>query len=160
IVGAALIKKAVNQGDQVVRHIAENKPRVADAPYDVIIVGAGPAGLGAALQAKKSGLRYLLLERETIASTIRHYPRDKAVLAEPVALPLYGMLPVMEAEKDTLIAVWQAVVQTTGLEVREHAQVTAVTKTDGGFTVTTGKGTFAGASVVLAIGVRGNPRTL
>ncbi len=160
VVGAALIKKAVNQGDQVVRYIAEKKPRVAEVPYDVIIVGAGPAGLGAALHAKKLGLHYLLLERETLASTIQHYPRDKAVLAEPVALPLYGMLPVMEAEKETLIAVWQAVVQTTGLEVHEHEQVTAITKTNETFTVTTRRGMFAGASVILAIGTRGDPRTL
>jgi putative YpdA family bacillithiol system oxidoreductase len=159
-VGAALIKKAVNQGDQTARYIAEKKPRLADAPYDIIVIGAGPAGLGAALQAKKLGLRYLLLERENIASTIQNYPRDKAVLAEPVPVPLFGMLPMMDAEKETLIEVWQAVVRTTGLQVNEYEEVLDLKKEDGLFTVTTVKSAYQGAYVILAIGTRGNPRKL
>lgn len=160
VVGAALIKKAVNQGDQTVRYIAEKKSRLADAPYDIIVIGAGPAGLGAALQAKKLGLRYLLLERENIASTIQNYPRDKAVLAEPVPVPLYGMLPMMDAEKETLIEVWQTVVRTTGLQVNEYEEVLDLKKENGLFTVTTAKSAHQGAYVILAIGTRGNPRKL
>ncbi len=145
VVGAELIKKAVNQGDQVVRYIFNKKPRLANALYDVIIVGAGPGGLSAGLQAKRLGLRYLILEKATIASTIRTYERDKAVLAEPVLLPLYGLLPVRVAQKEELIAAWEEVVQTTGLQVNEREEVTNITKTNGLFTVTTVKGTYEGA---------------
>jgi putative YpdA family bacillithiol system oxidoreductase len=160
VIGAALIKKAVNQGDQISRYIAERKPRVADAPYDVVIVGAGPAGLGAGLEAQRHGLRYLLLERGTIASTIRDYPRDKAVLAEPVLLPQYGLLKMMDTKKETLIAEWENVIRTSGLRVNEREEVLDVKKTDGLFTVTTGKGTYQGAYVILGIGTRGNPRKI
>lgn len=142
------------------RYIFTKKPRLADAPYDVIIVGAGPGGLGAGLEAKRLGLRYLILERATIANIIWEYPRDKAVLAEPVLLPLYGLLPVKEVQKEELIAAWEQVVQTTGLQVNEREEVTNITKTNGLFTVTTVKGTYEGAYMILAIGTRGNPRKM
>ena len=61
---------------------------------------------------QRHGLRYLLLERATIASTIRDYPRDKAVLAEPVLLPQYGLLNMMDTKKETLIAEWENVIRT------------------------------------------------
>ncbi len=160
VIGAALIKSAINQGNQDVTFIAEKKPKIADAPYDVIIVGAGPAGLGAALEAKRRQLKYLILERDTVASTIKNYPRDKAVLAEPIKMPLYGQLPMMDAEKDTLMEVWKAVVRTTGLEVNEFEEVVDVRKQGGLLEVTTVKGKHLGANVILAIGTRGNPRKL
>jgi NAD-dependent dihydropyrimidine dehydrogenase PreA subunit len=140
VIGAALIKSAVNQGADVIRHIQKKKRTVAGADYDVIVVGAGPGGLGAALEAKSSGLRYLAIERDTIASTIRAYPRDKAVLAEPIKVPLYGKLPMMDAEKDELIAVWDAVVKTTGLVVQEHEEVTDVRRDGEVLVVKTPKG--------------------
>ncbi|MCS6924559.1 MAG: NAD(P)-binding domain-containing protein, partial [Candidatus Binatia bacterium] len=160
VVGAALIKKAVNQGDQVVRYIADRKPRLADVPYDVIIIGAGPAGLGAGLEAKRKGLRYLILERATVASTIRDYPRDKAVLAEPVLLPQYGLLPMKDAQKESLIEAWEQVIRDNGLRINEREEALDIQKTDGLFTVTTPKGTYQGAYVILCIGTRGNPRKL
>lgn len=160
VVGAALIKKAVNQGDQVARYIADRKPRRMDVPYDIIIVGAGPAGLGAGLEAKRKGLRYLVLERATVASTIRDYPRDKAVLAEPVLLPQYGLLPMRDAQKESLIEAWEQVIRENGLRINEREEALDIQKTDGVFTVTTTKGTYKGAYVVLCIGTRGNPRKL
>jgi len=158
VIGAALIKSAINQGNQDVAYIAEKKPKIADAPYDVIIVGAGPAGLGAGLEAKRRSLRYLVLERDTVASTIKNYPRDKAVLAEPVKMPLYGQLPMMDAEKGVLMEVWKTIVKTTSLQVNEFEEVLDVKKKDALLEVTTTKGSYLGANVVLAIGTRGNPR--
>lgn len=160
VIGAALIKSAINHGHQAVTYVDEKKPKVPTAPYDIIIVGAGPGGLGAALEAKRRGMRYLLLERDTVASTIKNYPRDKAVLAEPVKVPLYGMLPMMDAEKETLIEVWQTIVRKTGLEVHEHEEVTDVRRQNDVFTVKTVKGEYQGAYVLLTIGTRGNPRKL
>ncbi|MGH7966958.1 MAG: NAD(P)-binding domain-containing protein, partial [Candidatus Binatia bacterium] len=160
VVGAALIKKAVNQGDRAVRYIFNRKPRRAEAPYDVIVVGAGPAGLGAGLEAKRLGLRYLVLERGTLASTIQDYPRDKAVLAEPVMLSQYGLLPMKDAQKESLIAAWEQVVRESQLQLNVREEVTNIQKTDNLFTVTTVKGQYQGAYVILGIGTRGNPRKI
>ena len=160
VIGAALIKKAVNQGDQTVRYIGNRKPRIAEAQYDVIIVGAGPGGLAAGLEAKRLGLRYLILERESIASTIQNYPRDKAVLAEPVLLSIYGLLPMMDAKKETLVGLWEDIVRKSDLQVNIREEVTEVKKVDNLFTVTTVKGSYQAAYVVLATGTRGNPRKI
>jgi putative YpdA family bacillithiol system oxidoreductase len=160
VIGAALIKSAINQGNQDVSYIAEKKPKIADAAYDVLIVGAGPAGLGAGLEAKRRGLRYRIVERDTVASTIKNYPRDKAVLAEPIKMPLYGQLPMMDADKDTLTAVWDTIVKTTQLAVNEFEECLEVKKQGAVFEVTTTKGKYAAANVILAIGTRGNPRKI
>ena len=43
---------------------------------DVLIVGAGPSGLAAAIAAKQHGLRYLVLEKGALVNSLLHYPRD------------------------------------------------------------------------------------
>ena len=60
---------------------------------DVLIVGAGPAGLSAALAATERGLSHLVLEQEgDLGGSLLHYPRRKMVLLQPVDLPLHGRL--------------------------------------------------------------------
>ena len=84
-----LIKNAVEQGRQAVENIANlNKNHHAD--YDLIIIGAGPAGISASLTAKKHGMKFLLLEQDTLGGTVFNFPRKKIVMTSPMDLPLYG----------------------------------------------------------------------
>src|SRR5271157_5152137 len=82
--GLALIKNAVNQGRDCVDFIAQRMPcpRPVDAAdlYDVIIVGAGPAGISASLRAAERGLKAITLEREEVGGTVSKYPRQKLVM--------------------------------------------------------------------------------
>jgi len=160
LLGNALIKKVVNQGGQIVRYIDTRKPRIAEAEYDIVIIGAGPCGLAAGLEAKQRGLRYLVLERESLANTIQNYPRDKAVLAEPVQMAVYGLLPMKDATKEDLVALWEDIVRKENLFVQTHEEVTEVKKNGKLITVTTTKGNYQAAYVILALGARGNPRKL
>ena len=160
VLGNALIKKVVNQGGQIVRYIDTRKPRVPEAQYDIIIVGAGPCGLAAGLEAKQRGLRYLVLERESLANTIQNYPRDKAVLAEPVQMAVYGLLPMKDASKEDLVALWEDIVRKENLQVKTHEEVAAIKKAGNLLTVTTSKGSYQAGYVILALGARGNPRKL
>src|ERR687889_2880964 len=50
---------------------------------DLIIIGAGPAGLSAAEAAVREGLEYLVIERGTIANTIRQYPVGRTMFSTP-----------------------------------------------------------------------------
>lgn len=160
VTGKALIKIAINQGRNVVDSILKNPPRDRNVPYDVIVVGAGPAGTSAALSAIKEGLRVLVLEQGTRGNTIRNYPRQKFVMAEPVMIPLYGPLWMEDTSKETLLEKWNEIVTATGLVVNEEEKVLRVVRAGDCFEVETSKGLYRGSRVVLAIGKRGSPRKL
>jgi putative YpdA family bacillithiol system oxidoreductase len=158
VTGKALIKVAINQGKKVVESIVKNlKPGMQ---YDVIVVGAGPAGTSAALAAKNLGLKVLVLEQGTQANTIRNYPRQKFVMAEPVMIPVYGPLWMEDTSKESLLERWQEIIASTGLTIQEEEKVLRVVQNPGHFEVHSTKGAYQGAHVVLAIGKRGSPRKL
>ena len=160
--GHALIKLSINSGHQAVDHIAE-RPDRRPAPaggVDVVIVGAGPAGLAAALACKARGLSYRVLERGSFAMTINNYPRAKLVMAEPAHIPLYGKLWFRDTTKEELVAEWQKIITETGIQLSSHEEVTGIAAKDGGFVVTTKKGSHPGAYVMFATGTRGAPRKI
>jgi thioredoxin reductase len=159
VTGKALIKIAINQGKQVVDAILRNRPQPGDH-YDVIVVGAGPAGTSAALAARAEGLRVLVLEQGTVANTIRNYPRQKFVMAEPVMIPAYGPLWIEDTGKEALLERWEQVIKATGLVIQEGESVLSVTLRNGLFYVETARGQYPGARVVMAIGKRGTARKL
>lgn len=164
--GRGLIKNAINEGRLAMEHVAAT---LADDPFrgntqggvhDVIVVGAGPAGLSAALESMHQGLRYLVLEQGTLADTISKYPRKKLLFAEPLRVPLYGSLWIADASKEALLACWQNVIEKTGLRIHTHQRVESVEVQDGLFRVTSGERVYRARRVVLALGRRGTPRRL
>jgi thioredoxin reductase (NADPH) len=158
--GMGLIRKAAEQGSQAMASIADG-PRNASAPLDVIIVGAGPAGLAASLAAKARGLRYVTLEQESsLGGAILHYPRNKVAMTAPMRLPIIGKVKFREVSKEELLAFWEKAVDEHNLYIRYGQKMESVTFDDGIYTVTTPAGQFKAASVLLAIGRRGTPRKL
>lgn len=163
--GMGLIRNAFEQArqciEEVTRSLASASPAAADTEYDIVVVGCGPAGLAAALNAREKGLRYLVLEKEDVGGTVRNYPRKKLVMTTPLVLPGYGRIDRNEIVKEELMAVWEEVVRTCEVHVRTFETVTDVERREGGgFTVISGKGRYSARRVLLAIGRRGVPRTL
>lgn len=158
VTGKGLIKVAINQGKQVVEAILSRARTTAD--WDLIIVGAGPSGISAALAAKAAGLKVLVLEQGSLANTIRSYPRQKFVMAEPVLIPTYGTLWLEDASKEVLLETWTEIVRSADLPIHENETVLDVQSLDGGFRVRTAQAEYHAASVVIAIGRRGTPRKL
>ena len=89
--GMGLIKNAFNQGMQAARRLAATVRRGGDT-LDVVIVGAGPAGLATAFGVQHAGLRYRIFDQGSVGGTIANYPRHKIVMTEPVKVPLAGKL--------------------------------------------------------------------
>lgn len=158
--GMGLIRNAVIQGVQAMEFIGgalENKN--AD-DLNVLIVGAGPAGMAASLTAMTSGLRFKTVEQDSLGGAISHYPREKIVMTAPVEMPLVGTLNFRETNKEKLLEYWREVVEKTGFKVSFYERVDTVTKQAMGFTVKTNKGSYNTRTVLLAIGRRGTPRKL
>jgi putative YpdA family bacillithiol system oxidoreductase len=154
-----LIKNAITQGRKAVEHIV-SRPRTSDGAYDVVVVGAGPAGLAAGLSAKANRLKYLLLEQGDAGGTILQYPRRKIVMTSPVELPLWGKLKLTETSKESLLELWQQVLTKTQLKVNTGEKVLDLRTAEGHFVVSTPLGEYAAHHVVLALGRRGTPRKL
>jgi thioredoxin reductase (NADPH) len=156
--GMGLIRKAAEQGRQAIEKIATRK---AATPLDVVIIGAGPAGIASGLGAIQRKLRYRLIEQESdLGGAILHYPRNKIAMTSPVDLPIVGRLPIGEISKEELLRTWQDVVDRSGLKIDFATRMDRLTRTENGFRIETTNGTFETANVLLAIGRRGSPRKL
>lgn len=161
--GLALIKNAVNQGRDSIDTIADRLQSAGADPdaYDVLIVGAGPAGISASLRAIERKLRYLTIEQDEVGGTVAKYPRQKLVMTSPVEFPMYGKFRKMELSKEKLLAFWTKVMERADFQVRSGEKVDDIQAgSDGNFTVVTTKDNYRARAVILALGRTGTPRKL
>ncbi len=163
--GMGLVRNAFEQARQCVEGIVKEKKPPTTGMLDAVIVGAGPAGLSAAVNAKLHGLDVVTLEKEAdMGGTVRHYPRRKLVMNRPFDVPGYGRLDFTEIEKEGLIEHKRDIIEKTGVEISTGESVTRIAppvNSGDGFVVHTKEGpTYATQRVILAIGRRGSPRKL
>jgi thioredoxin reductase/Pyruvate/2-oxoacid:ferredoxin oxidoreductase delta subunit len=159
--GMGLIKNAVEQGRQAVENIARYRNQAHTADYDLLVVGAGPAGISATLTAKKHKLRCITLEQDTLGGTVYTFPRAKIVMTSAMDLPLYGKVKLFETSKSELLDLWHSALSKNDIRIRENAKVVEILPAGNIFTVKTSAGeSFSTHSIVLAIGRRGSPRKL
>jgi thioredoxin reductase len=166
LTGVPLIKNAISQGARVISRVKE---RLRELPkgkdrVDVVIIGAGPAGLSAAMAAKDAKLTSMTFEQGDIAASIRAFPRDKLVYDAPITMPVEGPLEFREATKEELVATWTRLVRKHALPIEARTRVAAIARADGGgFIVSVVKddGTardVLARAVVIATGKHGTPR--
>ncbi|MEM7156989.1 MAG: NAD(P)-binding domain-containing protein [Myxococcota bacterium] len=171
LTGLPLIKNAINQGSMAMRNIHASlhaRPAaVGTDAVDVVIVGAGPAGISAALEAQQLGLRFVIMDQGGVAESIRSFPRDKLVFDQPLEVPAIGALWMQESTKEELLAQWMKIIRSRQIHVQERTRVTgmAALQWGGPFRVdavaSTGQATQVMAKrVLLAFGRRGTPRKL
>jgi len=158
--GMGLIRNAIEQGRQAVESIRQLKGIGKGKGLDVVIVGAGPAGIAASLAAVQHNLRFVTIEQYSLGGTVSHYPRGKIVMTAPVHLPVIGKVKMKETSKEALLAFWVEVENRTKLKINYHERVEEITRRDGGFIVKTTRGSYQSRTVLLAIGRRGTPRKL
>jgi len=162
--GMGLIRKTAEQGRQA---MAAVRQRVLDsraqAPLDVVIVGAGPAGISAGLSAIHHKLRYKILEQEaSLGGTVYHYPRNKIAMTAPVKLDVVGSMSLgTEVQKESLLSFWHDIVARTGLSFCFGERLEAIDhQADGSFVVRSSQAQYHTKAVLLALGRRGSPRKL
>src|ERR1700746_107408 len=164
--GLALIKNAINQGRECIANVldrftAKGAARTIPDGYDVLIIGAGPAGIAASLRAIQHKMKSLTLERDEIGGTVAKYPRQKLVMTSPVEFPMYGKFKKTELSKENLLAFWDKVLHRADFKVRTGQKVEDIKRgEDGIFTVTSQDSQYRAHTVILALGRTGTPRKL
>ena len=159
--GMGLIKNAVSQGREAVENIAKAIKKDAKADYDLIVIGAGPAGISATLAAKKYNLKVLTLEQGTLGGTVFTFPRSKIVMTAPMDLPLFGKVKFRETSKTELLDLWHSVLLKNNIQIKENSKVDAIVPEGNIFKVETVQGdVYSSKTVLIAIGRRGTPRKL
>jgi thioredoxin reductase/NAD-dependent dihydropyrimidine dehydrogenase PreA subunit len=159
--GMGLIRNAVEQGRQAMESIVKLLQTPHRNALDLVVVGAGPAGLCATLAATEARLKYATVEQEELGGTVAHFPRRKLVMTQPAILPLVGQMRFKEVRKEELIDFWRDVEKRTGIVINYNENVEAIEPApNGGFVVKTSKRNYNTRTVLLAIGRRGTPRKL
>jgi thioredoxin reductase/Pyruvate/2-oxoacid:ferredoxin oxidoreductase delta subunit len=165
--GMGLIKNSIEQGISAVNGIKAKIDSVSYVKpndfqsFDLVIVGSGPAGIGAALRAKELNLNYIVFEQDSLGGTVFTYPRGKIVMTHPVHLPLYGEVKMEYTSKEELLDFWIKIREKYQLNIQENTKVDSIRKENDYFesTLQGGEKIFS-KSVLLAIGRRGSPRKL
>lgn len=158
--GMGLIRNAIEQGRQAMTAIKKKAAETKGNAYDVVIIGAGPAGFSASLFAMENKLRYVTLEQDTLGGTVSHYPRGKIVMTAPVQLPIVGKVRFRETTKEVLLSFWQKVEQDTGVKINYLERMESIEPKGNGYEVKTTKGSYQTTTVLMSIGRRGTPRKL
>jgi len=131
---------------------------------DLIIIGAGPAGLSAAEAAAREGLDYLVIEKGTIANTIRQYPVGRTMFSTPNEVEMHAgtLKPVREKPtREELLSHYIHFVLSLDLRINTGEEVLGVTgNIEDGFVVRTDRAEYRAARVLFAIGAMEIPRRL
>jgi thioredoxin reductase (NADPH) len=158
--GMGLIRNAIEQGSQAIQSIRQFGDLGRPDCLDLVIVGAGPAGIAAGLGALEHKLRFIAVEQDNFGGTVAHFPRGKLVMTQPATLPLIGKVSFHEISKEKLLAFWGNAIKKTGLKIQYGERVEAVTREGDVLEVRTTRGSYRTRTVLLAIGRRGSPRRL
>lgn len=130
---------------------------------DIIIIGAGPAGLSAAIEAKRQGLSHLVIEKGGIVNAIQNFPTEMTFFSTPELLEI-GDVPFTSANMRPTRAegleYYSRVAAFHQLQCRYFETMLSIKKEVDHFLVTTDKGTYSSRNVVLATGYYDHPNML
>lgn len=162
--GMGLIRNAVKQGRLAATHALSKINEVkVKTDYDILIVGAGPAGFSAGLTAVQNKASYRLIEQNSFGGTIYNFPRQKIVTSHPLEIPIFGAKKFKSniVLKEEILSFFTKVKKENNLQINEKESFkNLVVNENGTFEVETSAGKFTSKKVVLCMGVRGSPRKL
>src|SRR5215217_3824830 len=131
---------------------------------DLMIIGAGPAGLSAAEAAAQEGLNYLVIEKGTIANTIRQYPVGRTMFSTPNEVELHpgALRPIREKPtREETLSHYIHFVLDLDLKINTGEEVVSVNgNINEGFVVKTDRSEYEARRVLFAIGAMEHPRKL
>lgn len=167
LTGIPLLKLAAEGGKDIIDQFMSDdefsklrKNRESDEILDLIIIGAGPAGISAGIEAKKHKLNFKIFESSSKFSTIVNFPKNKPIYAEPSDYQQKSELIIDDGTKETLLEDLNSQIAGIHLPIEEGVMVQKIDKKGSVFDLITSEGTYKCLRVILAIGKSGNAREL
>ena len=160
--GMGLIANAIKQGTLAADHAIKNLNKSVTADVDVLVVGAGPAGLSASLKCLETKTPYRCIEQNSFGGTVFNFPRQKIVMSHPASLPIIGQMkfPKNRVVKEGLLEYWADVRKKTDLKVEEKVKFINLKTNGKTLEAETSDGIVRAQKIILAVGVGGSPRKL
>lgn len=126
-----------------------------NSTYDLVIIGGGPIGLACGIEAKKNGLRYVILEKGCLVNSLFHYPLNMTFFSTSEKLEIGGVPFISHGSKPNrfeALEYYRRVASSWELDVRLYEKVESVDKNNLLFTIKTSKGNYTSKALVLALG--------
>ncbi|WP_010519160.1 YpdA family putative bacillithiol disulfide reductase [Croceivirga radicis] len=131
--------------------------------YDLVIIGGGPIGIACGLEAKKSGLNYVILEKGPIVNSLFNYPVNMQFFSSSEKLEIDN-IPFISKEakpkRDEALEYYRRIVTNNELNIKLFEKVESVIKKEELFTVTSTKDTYTSSQVIVATGFYDIPNTI
>ncbi|HYJ07195.1 MAG TPA: NAD(P)-binding domain-containing protein, partial [Chthoniobacterales bacterium] len=163
LTGIPLLKFSSHTGAQAVRAILKEeggRRKAEDGVLDLAIIGAGVAGISAAIEAKKAGLNFAVFEATEIFSTVVNFPKAKPIYTYPTEMKLDGGLQFAADVKEALLEEMEAQRRAAGIEVA-HARIESIERKGNElFLHQDDKSAITARRAIVAIGRSGNFRKL
>ena len=167
LTGIPLLKLAAEGGKKIIDQFTVDavfrrsvKNNSDENVFDLIIIGAGPAGIAAGMEAKKTGFRFLILESTGKFSTIINFPKGKPIFAEPSDLEQRSDLKINDGTKESLLEELQEQTSCFDLPIKNDTMVEKISRENELLIIETKTGNYKCLRVILAIGKSGNARKL
>lgn len=167
LTGIPLLKLAAESGKKIITTILSDQGYLKQKEsnkdsnvYDLIIVGAGPGGISAGIEAIKRNLNFLILESSQKFNTIINFPKGKPIFAEPDDYKQEADLKINDGTKESLLEELHSQIKDQELPVKEGVMVESISTANGDFELETNDEHYKALRVILAIGKSGNARML
>jgi thioredoxin reductase (NADPH) len=123
--------------------------------YDVIIIGGGPIGIACALEAIKSGLKYLILEKGTLVNSLYNYPDNMTFFSTSERLEIGGVPFVSNNPKPTrneALEYYRRVATSSNINIHLFEKVIDVKKNNDLFSVQTIRSEYSSSNIIISTG--------
>lgn len=134
-----------------------------DKQLDVLIIGAGPIGIACALECKKKGLDYLVVEKGTLTNSIYNYPLNMSFFStseklEIDSIPFISNNP--KPHRNEALEYYRRVATSNNLHINLYEEIVSVTKESNQFNIISNKGTYRASNVIVSTGFYDIPNLL
>src|SRR5690349_23938432 len=123
--------------------------------FDIIIVGGGPIGLACALEARKAGLQYCILEKGCLVNSLYNYPVNMTFFSTSEKLEIGDIPFISNNNKPTrpeALEYYRRVAVSNHLTMHLDERVLRFTQMNGGYEVHTSKDVYACSNIIIATG--------